>query len=96
MTGCSPAQLLGGGQSYFDALLETSQRRAAVGYDQTELLAKLVEISFASYRALLALTGTKKIPEQIKVKRPGEPPGQRQRRQGVNWRQLAARMSRPV
>ena len=87
MTGCAPAPLLGGGRPYFDALLDTAKRRAEVGWDQTELLAQLVEISFASYRALLALTGARRIPDQVKVRRPGAPP-----RKPVSWRVLAARL----
>ena len=89
MTGCAPAQLLGGGQSYFDAMLDTASRRAEVGYDPTELLAQLVEISFGMYRALLGLGGVKHIPNQIRVQRPTR---QHEKRPTVNWRVLAARL----
>ena len=90
MTGCAPAQLLGGGPVYFDALLDTATRRAEAGYDTTELLAQLVEISFASYRVLLGLAGAKQIPTQYKVPRPGGE--SRAKPERVNWRVLAARV----
>jgi hypothetical protein len=90
MTGCAPAELLGGGQLYFDALVERASERARVGYDTTELLAGLVEISYASYRALLAMGGVKNLPQPIHVERPGERTRRRTRR--VNWRELARRV----
>lgn len=87
MTGCAPAQLIGGGRAYFDALLEKAEQRSQIGYDSTELLAQLVEINFAMYRALLAMGGNKQIPDQHRVRRPGT-----SRQQTVNWRHLAGRL----
>lgn len=78
--------MLGGGPSYFGALWERAHERAELGYDTTELMAQLLEVSFASYRCLLVLTGAKHVPDQIKVRRPG------QKRKAVNWRTLAARL----
>jgi len=71
MTGCAPAELMAGGRDYFDALVQRADNRMSLGYESTELLATLVEVTFASYRALLALAGVKNLPEQIKVPRPG-------------------------
>jgi len=60
-----------GGRDYFDALVTRVSTRESVGYNLTELMAALVEINFAQYRALVALGGGKNIPDQIKVPRPG-------------------------
>jgi hypothetical protein len=84
-TGLAPAELLGGGRDYFDALLTEVQERRRLGWDTPEMLASLVEISFASYRALLALAGAKQIPDQLNVERPWQ---QKQRRPRMNWREL--------
>jgi hypothetical protein len=87
--------MLGGGRRYFDALLDKSGERRALGYDPTELLAQLLEVSFASYRALLALGGAKEIPKQINVPRPakpGSPGGASSKPAPVNWRVLASRL----
>ena len=40
--------MLGGGPSYFGALWERAHERAELGYDTTELMAQLLELSFAS------------------------------------------------
>jgi hypothetical protein len=36
------------------------------------MLASLIEVNFAQYRALLALAGVKNVPAQIKLPRPGD------------------------
>lgn len=82
ITGLAPADLLGGGQDYFDALLAEAQERRRLGWDVPEMLATLIEISFANYRALLALGGAKSIPGQLKIDRPW------QKKPRVSWREL--------
>lgn len=91
MTGRTPAELLGGGQLFFDSLVERVGERTRLGYESTELLAGILEVSWASYRALLALSGAKSIPQPIHVERPGE----RAKRTRASWRELAQRVMRP-
>jgi len=81
MTGCTPAELLAGGRDYFDALVERADARRSIGFDTNELLATLVEIAFAQFRALLALGGADKVPDQLNVPRPG---GQRSTRRKLS------------
>lgn len=90
MTGCAPAELLGGGRDYFDALCERARARRQIGWDIHELLAELLEVSFASYRALLALTGSKDLPAPLAVRRPGE---EQRKPERISWRELQRRMS---
>jgi hypothetical protein len=71
-TGCAPAELLAGGRTYFDALVAELSEERQNGWDVNEQLATLIEISWAQYRALLALAGAKQIPAQIKLPRPGD------------------------
>ena len=73
MTGCAPAELLAGGQEYFDALVEECNERAMNGYVEIEMLANITELLHANYRALLAMGGSKDIPRQLKVPRPPGP-----------------------
>jgi hypothetical protein len=88
-TGCAPAELLAGGRSYFDALVEEVGEERANGWDVTEMLATLVEINWAQYRALLALGGAKQIPQQLKVPRPGRASQQQPR---LHWQDIQRRV----
>ena len=71
-TGCVPDALMGGGRDYFDALVEQVGEERQNGWITNELLATLIEVEFAQYRILLALAGSKDIPRQIRVPRPGD------------------------
>jgi hypothetical protein len=63
--------MLAGGRRYFDELCSAVTNRVETGYHVEELLAALLEVTFASHRVLLAMGGAKQIPEQIRVPRPG-------------------------
>jgi hypothetical protein len=93
MTGCDSTALLRGGQSYFDALVHEAVERRRVGWDVHELLACLVELSHAQYRALLSLAGAKQIPDQLKVERPHEAERKKKDRKVVSWRELQRMVS---
>jgi hypothetical protein len=88
MTGLGPAELKAGGRAYFDALLDRATERNQLGWTSETMLANLLEVSFASYRVLLALMGAKNIPQPLSVPRPGLPV-----RRAVNWRELQRRVS---
>jgi hypothetical protein len=86
ITGLAPTELLGGGRNYFDALLAEAQERRRIGWEVPEMLATLIEVQFASYRALLALGGAKTVPDPLKIPRPW----QEKKRERVSWRELQA------
>jgi len=72
VTGCAPTELLAGGRDFFDALVEEVSEERQNGWVVEEMLASLIEVNYAQYRALLALAGAKSIPNQIKLPRPGD------------------------
>jgi hypothetical protein len=92
VTGRLPAELLGGGRDYFDALVEVVASRRRVGYDRDELLAQLVEMMHGNYRAVIALGGGTP-PKPYVVPRPHQPRPAAQPK--VTWRELARRVGSP-
>ena len=71
-TGCAPVDLVAGGRRYFDALVDQVDEERRNGWVIEEMLATLIEVNWAQYRALVALTGSRDLPRQIRVPRPAD------------------------
>jgi hypothetical protein len=81
---------MAGGRGYFDALVAEVGEERRNGWQVEEMLATLIEINWAQYRALVALTGARSVPDQIRVPRPadGRP------KQKTGWQEIQRMVNR--
>ena len=69
LTGIAPQSILDLDPAMYDAMVEAVGERWSV---QDELMATQVELSHATYTAVLATGGVKRLPDVLRVPRPGD------------------------